>query len=37
MTSKACQVNFDEINTENCYKSGCQALQNKKWPRKLNF
>ena len=26
MTSKACQVNFDEINIENCYRSGCQAL-----------
>ena len=22
MTSKACQVNFDEINIENCYRSG---------------
>ena len=30
MTSKTCQVNFDEINIENYYRSGCQALQNKK-------
>ena len=26
MTSQACEVNFDEINIENCYRSGCQAL-----------
>ena len=26
MTSEACEVNFDEINIENCYRSGCQAL-----------
>ena len=25
MTSKAWQVNFDEIDIENCYRSGCQA------------
>ena len=37
MTSKACKVNFDEMNIETCYRSGCQALQNKKWPIKLNF
>ena len=37
MTSKACQVNFDEINIENCYRSGCQALQNKKMAEEINF
>ena len=26
MTSEACEVNFDEINIENCYRSGCKAL-----------
>ena len=37
MTSKACQVNFDEINIENCYRSNCQALQNKKMAEEINF
>ena len=37
MTSKACQVNFDEINIENCYRSGCQALQNKKIADEIKF
>ena len=37
MTSKACQVNFDEINIENCYRSDCQALQNKKMAEEINF
>ena len=37
MTSKACQVNFDEINIENCYRSGCQALQNKKIVDEIKF
>ena len=37
MTSKACQVNFDKINIENCYRSGCQALQNKKIADEIKF
>ena len=37
MTSKVCQVNFDKINIDNCYSSGCQALQNKKMTEVLNF
>ena len=37
MTSKACQVNFDKINIENCYRSGCQALQNKKMAEENKF
>ena len=37
MTNKACQVNFDEINNENCYRSGCQALQNKKMAEEIKF
>ena len=34
---KACHVNVDEMNIKTYYSSGYQALQNKKWPRKLNF
>ena len=34
MTNK---VNLDGMNIETCYRSGCQALQNKKWLRKLYF
>ena len=37
MTNKACQVNFNEINNENCYRSGCQALQNKKMAEEIKF
>ena len=37
MTSKACQVNFDKINIANCYRSGCQALQNKKMAEEKKF
>ena len=37
MTSKACQVNFDKINIANCYRSGCQALQNKKMAEENKF
>ena len=37
MTNKACQVNFDEINNENCYRSGCQALQNKRMAEEIKF
>ena len=31
------QVNFDEINIENCYRSGCKAIQNKKMAEKIKF
>ena len=34
MTNK---VNFDEINIENCYRSSCQALQNKKMAEEIKF
>ena len=37
MTSKTCQMNFDEINIENYYRSGCQALQNKKMAEEIKF
>ena len=37
MTRKACQVNFDKINIENCYRSRCQALQNKKMAEEIKF
>ena len=37
ITSKACQVNFDEINIENCYRSGYQALQNKIMAEEIKF
>ena len=37
MTRKACQINFDKINIENCYRSRCQALQNKKLQLKVYF
>ena len=37
MTSKACQVKFDEIDIENCYRSGCQALQNKIMTEEIKF
>ena len=37
MTNKACQVNFDEINNDNCYRSGWQALQNKKMAEEIKF
>ena len=37
MTNKACQVNLDGMNIETCYRCGSQALQNKKWLRKLYF
>ena len=37
MTNKACHVNFDEINNENCYRSGCQALQNKRMTKEIKF
>ena len=37
MTSKTCQVNFDEINIENYYRSGCQALQNKRMAEEIKF
>ena len=30
-------MNFDEINIENCYRSGCQALQNKKIADEIKF
>ena len=35
MPNKACQVNFDEINIETCYRSGCQALQNEKMVKEI--
>ena len=34
---QACQVNFDEINNGNCYRSGYQALQNKKMAEEIKF
>ena len=34
---KGCHANVDEMNIKTCYRSGYQALQNKKWSRKLNF
>ena len=37
MISKACQVNFDEIIIKNCYRSGCQVLQNKKIADEIKF
>ena len=37
MTNKACQVNFDEMNIETCYRSGCQTLQNKKRAEEIKF
>ena len=37
MTNKACQVNFDEINNKNSYRSGCQALENKKMVEEIKF
>ena len=37
MPNKACQVNFDEINIETCYRSGCQALQNEKMVEEIKF
>ena len=37
MTNKACQVNFDKINNKNCYRSGCQALKNKKIAEEIKF
>ena len=37
MTNKACQVNFDEMNIETCYRSSCQALQNKKMGEEIKF
>ena len=37
VTNKACQVNFDEINNENCCRSGCQVLQNKKMVEEIKF
>ena len=30
IANKACQANFDKINIETCYRSGCLVLQNKK-------
>ena len=33
--AKACQVNFDKINIEACYRSGCQALQNEKMVKEI--
>ena len=36
-TSKACQVNFDKMNIETCYRSGCQVLQNKKMAEETKF
>ena len=36
-TNETCQVNFVETNIENCYRSGCQALQNKKKAEEINF
>ena len=35
MPNEACQVNFDEINIETCYRSGCQALQNEKMVKEI--
>ena len=35
--TKHVKVNFDEINNENCYRSGCQALQNKKMAEEIKF
>ena len=37
MTSKTCQVNFDEVNIKNSYRSGCQNLQDKKMTEEINF
>ena len=37
MTSKTCQVNFDEVNIKNSYRSGCQTLQDKKMTEEINF
>ena len=37
MTNKACQVNFDKMNFETCYKNDCQALQNKKMVEKIKL
>ena len=34
MTNK---VNFDEINIENCYRSSCQPLRNKKMAEEIKF
>ena len=31
------QVNFGEINIENCYRSDCKAIQNKKMVEKIKF
>ena len=30
-------MNFDEINIENCYRSGYQALQNKEMAEEIKF
>ena len=38
MTKKTtCQVNFDQRNIKTCYRSGCQALQNKKMAEEIKF
>ena len=37
MTNKACQVNFDEINNDNYYRSGWQTLQNKTMAEEIKF
>ena len=37
MTNKACQVNFDKMNIETCYRSGCQALHNKRMAEEIIF
>ena len=37
MTNKACQVNFDKMNIETCYRSGCQALHKKRMAEEIIF
>ena len=37
MTNKACQVNFDKMNIETCYRSGCQALHKKRMAGEIIF
>ena len=37
MTKKTCQVKFDQRNIKTCYRSGCQALQNKKTAEEIKF
>ena len=37
MTKKTCKVKFDQRNIKTCYRSGCQALQNKKTAEEIKF